>query len=196
MKKLFTLLIIFVLSYTDSYAQEGKTCWKNVNIYERVRIDCKDVGPPEPRPSWTIGWDMDSLVTNMEVKLINRINEHRVSLGLDPWVYSEELLNGITFQHNYYQATNNYVGHSENGKNMDQRCREIDWLGFKRIGENCASHHRFENRGVSFFFEQYMRSPKHKALIEDPNYVYYATSVMYNYSTNTFFNTLNVSYDF
>lgn len=196
MRLFLFIFTIYISSSFLSFAQDGRTCWREVSMYERIRVPCSDTKTNVIRPDWTYSWDMDSLCYNMEVKLINKINQHRISLGLNIWEYSESLYNGITLPHNLYQVANRYVGHSENGKNIDERCKEINWLGFKRIGENCASHHRFETNGVSFLFEQYMRSPKHKALIEDPNYRYYATSVIYNYEDNIFYNTLNTSYDF
>ncbi|NDB80330.1 hypothetical protein EB155_10745, partial [archaeon] len=59
--------------------------------------------------------------------------------------------------------------------------------------ENVASHQRWEDDGISLFFEQYMRSEKHKNMIENPEFIYYSVSVIYDYDSNTFYNTLNVS---
>jgi len=192
MKKSLVLSFLFFIVCFVS-AQSGKICWRTDSYGHRYRISCDNFIPPT-RPNYTKNWDIDSLEKNMETKLITEINNHRISLDLNPLIYSERLYQQITLPHNEYQVKVEKVSHNDyNGNGMDERCPKLNWCGYKKVGENVASHQRWETEGKSLLFRQYMDSEKHKDLIENPEYVYYSTSVIYNYENNTFYNTLNVS---
>ena len=188
-------LILITLLFTAEFvfAQSGKVCWRTDSYGYRYRISCDNFVPPS-RPYFTIDWDIDSLQISMENKLISEINNHRISIGLSPLIYSSKLYHQFTLPHNQYQVKVRKASHNDyNGNGMKERCPKLNWCGYQKIGENVASHQRWETEGKSLLFEQYMRSEKHKELIENPEYVYYSTSVIYNYENNTFYNTLNVS---
>jgi len=186
------IFILFLGLTFKTYAQPGVVCWKMING-KRVVVSCEDFVPPT-RPSYTKNWDIDSLERNMEQKLIYTVNNHRRKLGMNELKYSDRLYNEITLPHNIHQTEVNFASHNDDtGNGLKERCPKVDFCGFRKVSENVASHQRWETDGISLFFEQYMRSEKHKNMIENPEFIYYSVSVIYDYDSNTFYNTLNVS---
>jgi uncharacterized protein YkwD len=192
-KSITTLIALFTFLCTTLYAQEPKSrCYYEV---DGKKIECScDLYKPHKRPEYTYNWDVDSVEKVMEEKLIYAINNHRVSIGLNPLVYSQRLFDQLTLPHNLYQVKNQYCGHDDHmGNKLKERGPALNYCGFKSLGENVADHQRWDGKGRSHLFEQYMDSPPHRALIENPKWVYYSTSVIYNVENNRFYNTFNVS---
>lgn len=193
-KIITSITFVFTFLCLTSYAQKAKlTCYYKNSSGEKVACSC-DNYKPEERPKYTYSWDVDSLENEMEMLLIKEINNHRTSIGLNKLVYSQRLYDQLTIPHNIYQARNQYCGHDNYmGSGMGERGPALNWCGFKSLGENVGSNQDWDLKGGSHFFEQYMNSPSHKALIENPKWVYYSTSVIYNSDNNRFYNTFNVS---
>lgn len=191
------LIVVVTLLFGFSlitYGQEAKhRCYFESSDGTKIECSC-EYFKPHTRPEYTFSWDVDSVEQSMEYKLIESINNYRVSIGLNPLVYNQKLYNELTLPHNRYQVKNQYCGHDDHmGNKLKERGPALNFCGFKSLGENVADHQRWDGKGRSHFFEQYMDSPKHRELIEDPKWVYYSTSVIYNSENNRFYNTFNVS---
>jgi uncharacterized protein YkwD len=128
------------------------------------------------------------LITNYdysaeELDLANRINEYRVSAGLN----TLEIVNHISYkslEHNNYMITNNVVNHDY----FDSRANNIiQVLGAVRVGENIAYNFSTPNSAL----HAWKNSPGHKANL-DGDYTHFGISITINpengkkYYTNMF----------
>jgi uncharacterized protein YkwD len=93
-----------------------------------------------------------------ELKLINLINEHRVSVGLS----TLGKINYISYksaEHNMYMMENDVVNHDF----FQQRSQDlINLLGAERVGENIAANFVSPEGAMN----AWLNSPGHKANIE------------------------------
>ena len=129
-----------------------------------------------------------TLVTNYdysaeELQLAQKINEYRVSQGLN----SLEIVNHISYksqEHNEYMIDNNVVNHdyfSERAENI------IEVLGAVKVGENIAYNFSTPNSAMY----AWLNSPGHKANL-DGEYTHFGVSITINpangkkYYTNIF----------
>ena len=129
-----------------------------------------------------------TLVTNYdysaeELQLAQKINEYRVSQGLN----SLEIVNHISYksqEHNEYMIDNNVVNHdyfSERAENI------IEVLGAVKVGENIA--YNFSTPNSTMY--AWLNSPGHKANL-DGEYTHFGVSITINpangkkYYTNMF----------
>ena len=93
-----------------------------------------------------------------EVQLADLINEHRVSLGLNPL----QLINHVSYkseEHNEYMIANRVVNHdlfAERSENI------IEVLGAVKVNENVA----YNYVSASSVLNAWLNSPGHKANIE------------------------------
>lgn len=128
------------------------------------------------------------LVTNYdysaeELDLANRINDYRVSVGLN----TLEIVNHISYkslEHNSYMIDNNVVNHDY----FDSRANNIiQVLGAVRVGENIAYNFSTPNSAL----HAWKNSPGHKANL-DGDYTHFGISIKINpengkkYYTNMF----------
>ena len=128
------------------------------------------------------------LITNYdysaeETDLANRINEYRVSVGLN----ALEIVNHISYkslEHNSYMIENNVVNHDY----FDSRANNIiQVLGAVRVGENIAYNFSTPNSAL----HAWKNSPGHKANL-DGDYTHFGISIKINpengkkYYTNMF----------
>jgi uncharacterized protein YkwD len=128
------------------------------------------------------------LVTNYdysaeELDLANRINDYRVSVGLN----TLEIVNHISYkslEHNSYMIENNVVNHDY----FDSRANNIiQVLGAVRVGENIAYNFSTPNSAL----HAWKNSPGHKANL-DGDYTHFGISITINpengkkYYTNMF----------
>lgn len=109
-------------------------------------------------------YDYDAI----EVKLLEMLNEHRRSLGLNPL----QTINHISYkseEHNEYMIKNNVVNHdhfAERSQNLMQV------LGAKTVSENVA----YSYATPVAAFNAWMKSPEHRANIEG-NFTHFGISV-------------------
>lgn len=128
------------------------------------------------------------LITNFdysaeELDLANRINDYRVSVGLN----TLEIVNHISYkslEHNSYMIANNVVNHDY----FDSRANNIiQVLGAVRVGENIAYNFSTPNSAL----HAWKNSPGHKANL-DGDYTHFGISIKINpengkkYYTNMF----------
>jgi len=128
------------------------------------------------------------LITNFdysaeETDFANRINNYRVSVGLN----TLEIVNHISYkslEHNSYMITNNVVNHDY----FDSRANNIiQVLGAVRVGENIAYNFSTPNAAIN----AWKNSPGHKANLEG-DYTHFGVSIKINpengkkYYTNMF----------
>jgi len=110
----------------------------------------------------------------VELDLMNKINEHRVSVGLNPL----EKINHISFkssEHNDYMIENDVVGHQY----FDQRASNIKQvLGAVQVSENVAYNYQ-SNAGV---LNAWLLSDGHKNNIEG-DFTHFGISVKTNPNT-------------
>jgi uncharacterized protein YkwD len=118
-----------------------------------------------------------------ETELADLINDHRVSLGLNPL----QIVNHISFkceEHDDYMITNNVVNHDL----FDQRSENImEVLGATKVNENIAYNFSTANSVLN----AWLNSPGHKANIEG-DFTHFGISIRVNtvtgkkYYTNIF----------
>jgi uncharacterized protein YkwD len=164
------------------------SCVKTINN-KRVEIDCSECVEVK-RPEYTKDWSISEIEKKLEQKLTEDVNNHRVSIGLKPLIFSKAIRNKIAVPHAKYQVKYQICTHSEYGKNFDQRMRNVD-ISFVHLGENVASHQKWVDGDKSHFFIQYMESKKHKELIESRTFTHFGTCVLYEREGNWFYNSLN-----
>lgn len=109
-----------------------------------------------------------------ELDLMNKINNHRASVGLNPL----EQINHISFkssEHNDYMIENDVVGHQY----FDQRATNIKQvLGAVQVSENVAYNYQ-SNEGV---LNAWLMSDGHKENIEG-DFTHFGISVKTNPTT-------------
>jgi len=118
-----------------------------------------------------------------ELELADLINEHRVSLGLNPL----QTINHISYkseEHNEYMIENNVVNHDL----FHQRSQNImEVLGAYKVNENVAYNYLSSTSVLG----AWLRSPGHKANIEG-DFTHFGISIRINpetgkkYYTNIF----------
>lgn len=195
MKILTTILLMLstqILSQHD-VPQVVTKCYVELADGTRLPRSCDGFKRPS-RPGHTMSWDLEAFTRNMEKELVAAINAHRGELGLEVLEFSPRLLRELTIPHNRYQVAIDSTTHCDHmGNYMRERGPFLEFCGYRSLGENVASHSRWDTDKGSLFFRQYMESPRHRSMIEDPKWRYYSTSVMYNTVTNRFYNTFNVA---
>lgn len=164
------------------------SCTKIINN-KKVEVDCSECDLLK-RPEHTKNWNVSEIERKLEQKLIEDINNHRVSIGLKPLIFSKSIKNKIAVPHTKYQVKYQICTHSEYGKNFDNRMQNID-ISFTYLGENVASHQKWVDGDKSNFFIQYMNSKKHRELIESKTFTHFGTCVIYDEKENMFYNTFN-----
>lgn len=109
-----------------------------------------------------------------EIELANKINDYRVSVGLN----SLERINHISYkssEHNQYMINNNVVNHDY----FDSRANNImQVLGAVRVGENIAYNFSTPNSALN----AWKNSPGHKANL-DGDYSHFGVSITINPAT-------------
>lgn len=106
--------------------------------------------------------------TESEIDLMNRINAHRVSQGLNE-LQPVEHISFKSFEHNEYMIENNVVGHQQ----FESRASNIKQvLGAVKVGENVAFNYQ-SNNGV---LQAWLASEGHKENIEG-NYTHFGISI-------------------
>jgi uncharacterized protein YkwD len=93
-----------------------------------------------------------------ELELADLINEHRVSMGLNPL----QIINHISFkseEHNEYMIANNVVNHDQFAERSENI---IEVLGAVKVNENIA----YNFVSASSALNAWLNSPGHKANIE------------------------------
>ncbi len=112
--------------------------------------------------------------SNTELDLMNKINQHRESVGLNPL----EQINHISYkssEHNDYMIENDVVGHQY----FDQRATNIKQvLGAVKVSENVAYNYQ-SNEGV---LNAWLLSDGHKENIEG-DFTHFGISVKTNPAT-------------
>lgn len=118
-----------------------------------------------------------------EIDLANKINDYRVSVGLN----TLERINHISYksaEHNQYMIDNNVVNHDY----FDSRANNImQVLGAVKVGENIAYNFSTPNAAIN----AWKNSPGHKANL-DGDYTHFGVSITVNpangkkYYTNIF----------
>ncbi len=121
--------------------------------------------------------------SDVELDLMNKINEHRTSIGLNPL----EKINHISFkssEHNDFMIQNDVVGHQY----FEQRASNIKQvLGARQVSENVAYNFQ-SNAGV---LHAWLMSDDHRDNIEG-DYTHFGISIKTNpnngkkYYTNIF----------
>ena len=132
-----------------------------------------------PRPELIENYDYNS----SELQLADLINEHRVSLGLNPL----QLINHVSYkseEHNAYMIARNVVNHdlfAERSENI------IEVLGAVKVNENVA----YNFVSPSSVLNAWLNSPGHKENL-DGDYTHFGISISVNpvngkkYYTNMF----------
>jgi uncharacterized protein YkwD len=93
-----------------------------------------------------------------ELETLKLINDHRVSIGLNPLEKTSHI-SFISEEHNEYMITNNVFNHND----FNARCENIILaLGAKNVGENLA----FNFKTPQDVLSGWLNSPGHKANIE------------------------------
>ncbi len=112
--------------------------------------------------------------SDTELDLMNKINDHRISVGLNPL----EQINHISFkssEHNDFMIENDVVGHQY----FDQRATNIKQvLGAVQVSENVAYNYQ-SNEGV---LHAWLMSDGHKDNIEG-DFTHFGISVKTNPNT-------------
>ena len=103
-----------------------------------------------------------------ELKLVTLINNHRVSIGLNPL----EVINHISYkseEHNIYMIDNKVINHDYFQQRSDNL---IEVLGATRVGENIAYNYQTAESAMT----AWLNSPSHKANLEG-NFTHFGISV-------------------
>ena len=117
-----------------------------------------------PKPALIENYDYNE----QELKLADLINEHRVSLGLNPL----QLINHVSYkseEHNLYMIARRVVNHdlfAQRSENI------IEVLGAVKVNENVA--YNFVSSGSAL--NAWLNSPGHKANIEG-NFTHFGISI-------------------
>ncbi len=109
-----------------------------------------------------------------ELKLVTLINNHRVSIGLNPL----EVINHISYkseEHNIYMIDNKVINHDYFQQRSDNL---IEVLGATRVGENIAYNYQTAESVMS----AWLNSPSHKANLEG-NFTHFGISVTVDAAT-------------
>ena len=109
-----------------------------------------------------------------ELKLVTLINNHRVSIGLNPL----EVINHISYkseEHNIYMIDNKVINHDYFQQRSDNL---VQVLGAETVGENIAYNYQTAESAMS----AWLNSPAHKANIEG-NYTHLGISVTVDETT-------------
>jgi uncharacterized protein YkwD len=109
-----------------------------------------------------------------ELKLVTLVNNHRVSLGLNPL----EVINHISFkseEHNFYMIDNSVVNHDY----FQQRSNNlVQVLGAEKVGENIAYNYQTAESAMA----AWINSAAHKANLEG-DYTHLGISVTIDEAT-------------
>jgi len=109
-----------------------------------------------------------------ELKLVTLVNNHRVSIGLNPL----EVINHISFkseEHNIYMIDNNVVNHDY----FQQRSNNlVQVLGAEKVGENIAYNYQTAESAMA----AWIHSTAHKANLEG-DYTHLGISVTVDQAT-------------
>jgi len=109
-----------------------------------------------------------------ELKLVTLVNNHRVSIGLNPL----EVINHISFkseEHNIYMIDNNVVNHDY----FQQRSNNlVQVLGAEKVGENIAYNYQTAESAMA----AWIHSTAHKANLEG-DYTHLGMSVTVDQAT-------------
>jgi uncharacterized protein YkwD len=103
-----------------------------------------------------------------ELCLINRVRAH---YGLHPLIFNAELRDSAT-GHSDSMVTHHYFAHEGPGGSMDSRITRTGYLhhaGAFTVGENIGGGHGRRGSPMAVF-EEWMRSPPHRANILDPGF--------------------------
>ena len=109
-----------------------------------------------------------------ELKLVTLINNHRVSIGLNPL----EVINHISYkseEHNIYMIDNKVINHDYFQQRSDNL---IQVLGASRVGENIAYNYQTAESVMS----AWLNSPSHKANMEG-DFTHFGISVTVDAAT-------------
>ena len=109
-----------------------------------------------------------------ELKLVTLINNHRVSIGLNPL----EVINHISYkseEHNIYMIDNKVINHDYFQQRSDNL---IEVLGATRVGENIAYNYQTAESAMT----AWLNSPSHKANLEG-NFTHFGISVTVDAAT-------------
>ena len=109
-----------------------------------------------------------------ELKLVTLINNHRVSIGLNPL----EVINHISYkseEHNIYMIDNKVINHDYFQQRSDNL---IQVLGASRVGENIAYNYQPAESAMS----AWLHSPAHKANMEG-DFTHFGISVTVDAAT-------------
>ena len=109
-----------------------------------------------------------------ELKLVTLINNHRVSIGLNPL----EVINHISYkseEHNIYMIDNKVINHDYFQQRSDNL---IQVLGASRVGENIAYNYQTAESAMS----AWLHSPAHKANMEG-DFTHFGISVTVDAAT-------------
>ena len=107
--------------------------------------------------------------TQMETELLDLINSHRASQGVDPLLLSSEAY-PFAQDHNSYMISQNKLSHD----NFDSRATAIaSRTSASKIGENVARHYP----SAQLALEGWLESSAHKSTLEG-NYSHTALSIV------------------
>ena len=128
--------------------------------------------------------------TPLDHRIFKTVNEYRVSSGLEPWVWSQELF-PIPLQHSNYMVLLNDISHKQDVDvpnfveyySLDDRLNNSDVVWVKG-GENIAV---INCEGLSDnidmakkVLKMWINSPPHHELLLSTNYKYGAVSARYS----------------
>ena len=153
--------------------------------------------------------------TNLDYLLFIKINNYRISNGLESWKW-DNFIWDVANKHTQYQVKSNYMGHRElvDVKNhieinrLLDRFKEkniYDYYGVTRnvtVAENCLVV-LFENQEIEvladIMLQMWINSPPHNQTLLNPKYVYGSVSCMigtqWEYTTGKWvYATLNTVY--
>lgn len=115
----------------------------------------------------------------METEILNLINEHRTSIGLNS-LKTLNLISGVADGHTNYMIKVNAVNHD----NFSQRSQTlIDEANAKSVGENVAYGFNTAQGVVN----GWLNSESHRKIIENPGYTHFGISTNSNKENKNYF---------
>jgi len=115
----------------------------------------------------------------IETEILNLINEHRTSIGLNA-LKTLNLISGVADGHTNYMIEVNKVNHD----NFPERSQTlINEANAKSVGENVA----FGYNTAQGVVNAWLNSKEHKKIIENPDYTHFGISTNSNKENKNYF---------
>ncbi len=117
--------------------------------------------------------------SKIENDILDLVNTHRNSIGI-PTLTKMNIVSGVADGHTEYMIETGQISHD----NFDERAQELmDNAGAKSVGENVAYGYTTAESVV----KSWLKSPEHKAIIENPHFTHFGISTEANSDGRNFF---------